>query len=199
MMDVEYHWILYAFLRAQWHYFKYIVRHKFWVTYYCFKDRLIWRGIKHDWSKFLPSEWFSYSNYFYGPNGNEVRKARKAAGGYYKPYDTGDEAFDFAWLLHQKRNDHHWQWWVLPKDDGSLKAMPMKKKAWREMICDWRGASRAQGYGDNTPSWYKKNKANMILHPHTRHQIEQRLVSIYGYESMKEALTDEPGTGRDSE
>lgn len=177
------------FAKVHWNYLKYIVKHKYWVTYYCFEDGLFWRGLKHDISKFLPSEWLPYANYFYGPKGEEVRKARKEAGGYYKPYNTGDEAFDFAWLLHQKRNDHHWQWWILPKDDGGFKTMPMKDKAIREMICDWRGAGRAQGYGDNTPPWYLANKNNMILHPHTRHQVEQKLVEIYGHYRMKDALS----------
>jgi len=166
-----------------------MARHKFWVTYYCFKEGLIWRGIKHDFSKFLPSEWLPYTNYFYGKNGSKIRSKRKENGGYYKPYDTGDDKFDFAWLLHQKRNDHHWQWWILPKDDGGFKTMPMKVNALKEMICDWRGAGRAQGYKDNTPDWYKQNKDNMILHPFTRHQVEQRLVNIFGHEAMKDALT----------
>lgn len=176
-------------MKKHFQYLMYMIRHKFWVTYYCFKDGLIWRGLKHDASKFRPSEWFPYANYFYGPNGDKVRKARKEAGGYYKPYKTGDEKFNFAWLLHQKRNDHHWQWWILPEDDGGFIAMPMKEKALREMICDWRGAGRAQGYGDNTPPWYKRNKVNMIMHDDTRKEVERRLVSIYGIEAMKEALS----------
>lgn len=168
-----------------WRYLKYVVRHKFWVGYYCFKDGLFWRGIKHDWSKFLPDEWIPYANYFYGPKGDEIRAKRRKSGGYYKPYESGDERFDFAWLLHQKRNDHHWQWWILPKDEGGFKAMPMKEKAWREMICDWRGAGRAQGYGDNTVEWYHKTKNSMILHEETRFNVEFKLAAIYGTENFK--------------
>jgi hypothetical protein len=166
-----------------------VIKHKFWVAYYCFKDGLAWRGLIHDLSKLRPSEWFAYANYFYGPKAEEHWKLRKAGGGYYKPYQTGDQKFDFCWLLHQKRNDHHWQWWVLPEDEGGVYALPMKEKAIREMICDWRGAGRAQGYGDNIPEWYKKNKGKMKLHHHTRHMLEMKLVKIYGRESMKDILT----------
>lgn len=165
-----------------WRYLKYVARHKFWVGFYCFKEGMIWRGIKHDWSKFRPSEWIPYANYFYGPKGEEVWAKRKQNGGYYKPYESGDEQFDFAWLLHQKRNDHHWQWWIVPKDEGGFKALPMKEKSWREMICDWRGAGRAQGYGDNTIEWYNKNKSKMIMHPDTRSKVESRLSTIFGVE-----------------
>lgn len=170
-------------------YLSYVLRHKFWVSYYCFKDRLIWRGLTHDLSKFRPSEWFAYANYFYGKNAKEHWKKRKEGKGYYKPYDTGDQKFDFCWLLHQKRNDHHWQWWILPEDDGGVYALPMKEKAIREMICDWRGAGRAQGYKDNTPEWYAKNKIHQQMHHLTRNRLEMILCEIYGRKAMLPALT----------
>jgi len=88
-------------------YAKYVIRHKFFVMLECFKHGLIYRGLKHDISKFLPGEWFPYVEFFYGTKAKQVRDET----GYYKPTDTGNKAFDFAWLLHQKRNDHHWQWW----------------------------------------------------------------------------------------
>jgi len=43
------------------------------------------------------------------------------------------------------------------------------------MLCDWRGAGRAQGYGDNTVEWYKKNKHKMQLYENTRKWIEEQL------------------------
>lgn len=168
----------------------YILRHKFWVAYYCFKEKLFFQGIFHDISKFSPDEWFPYTNYFFGKKGEEARAKRKAAGGYYKPYATGDAKFDLAWLKHQKRNKHHWQWWVLPEDDGGMFAMPMPLKYILEMICDWRGAGRAQGYGENTPEWYKKTKNKMILHSYTRILVEISLAGIFGFEAMREAFEE---------
>jgi len=170
-------------------YLSYVIQHRFWVGYYCFKERLIWRGIFHDLSKFLPDEWIAYANYFYGKDAEEHWKKRREGKGYYKPYNTGDQKFDFCWLLHQKRNDHHWQWWVLPEDDGGLFALPMKKRAIIEMICDWRGAGRAQGYKDNTPEWYAKNKKHQKMHHLTRQFLENKLINIYGMDAMKNALT----------
>lgn len=160
-------------------YLSYVLRHKLWVTYYCFKSKLIWRGITHDLSKFLPDEFFPYANYFYGKKGKEHQAKRKMKNGYYKPYQTGDEKFDFAWLKHQKRNRHHWQWWILPKDDEGTIVMPMKEADWKEMICDWRGAGRAQGYGDNTIKWYEEHKNKMQLHKDTREKVELELSKIY--------------------
>jgi hypothetical protein len=128
-------------------------------------------GIIHDLSKFTPGEWFPYVHYFHNPAGTP--KQRRDETGYYKPTDTGDEAFDFAWLLHQKRNKHHWQWWVLPEDEGGLKVLFMPYKYQREMLADWRGAGQAQGTPD-TRAWYLKNKDKMRLHPATIYWLERQ-------------------------
>jgi hypothetical protein len=175
-------------------YLAYVVRHKWFVTIECWKDGLLWRGLRHDLSKFLPSEFFPYARFFYEPDGSKRTKRDKT--GYYKPSDTGDPSFDKAWFLHQKRNDHHWQWWVFP-DDGpgvehggewaieggwksppellyKVKVFPMSDKARREMQCDWIGAGRSQGT-PSTKDWYEKNREKLVLHPDTRKAVEQWL------------------------
>ena len=63
----------------------------------------------------------------------------------------------------------------LPKDDGGVEILPMPDKYRKEMLADWRGAGRAQGYGDNTNEWYKVNRNKMQLHPETRAWIEYQL------------------------
>jgi len=148
-------------------YLKYVVVHKFWVGYACFKAGLFWRGIKHDLSKFLPSEYIPYARFF---NGKINRNRDKT--GYYKPTDTGDLAFDFAWLKHQKRSDHHWQWWILPEDEGGLKILEMSEPAVVEMLCDWWGAGKAQKATSTTKEWFEINSHKMQLHPETKKLIE---------------------------
>ena len=158
-------------------YLKYVLIHKYFVTVECFKVGLYWRGIVHDLSKFRLSEFVPYANFFYTKKRNGT--------GYYKPTDTGDKAFDFAWLLHQKRNKHHWQWWTLPEDDGGIKVIKMDEIFTNEMICDWIGAGKAQGFFSpkddkyfETRKWYIANKNKMNLHPHTRRLIECTLEII---------------------
>lgn len=145
----------------------------------CFKEGLIWRGLMHDISKFFPSEYVPYSNFFYGERGSDIKKGRNETG-YYKPTDTGDKAFDFSWLLHQKRNRHHWQWWVLPEDDGGIKVLPIQEPYLTEMICDWIGAGKAQGHFSpkndryfETRKWYKQNGNKMQLSVESRKKIEK--------------------------
>lgn len=152
-------------------YASYVVRHKWFVLLECVKLGIPFRGLTHDWHKMLPREWFPYVNFFYG------KKTPRDSSGYYKPTDTGDQAFDKAWLHHQKLADHHWQWWILPEDEGGVKILPMSDNARREMLADWRGASKAQGFDgkDDLVAWYEKNKGKMQLHPETREWIESQL------------------------
>lgn len=152
---------MFTWIGAQFIYAWYIIRHKWFVFVECLKRGLIWRGITHDLSKLWPGEWLPYSWSFYGPQPRSDRTKQR---------------FDLAWLLHQKRNDHHWQWWVLHEDSGKLKIMPMSKRARMEMLCDWRGAGRAiMGKKADTRMWYVKNAKNMLLHLETRRWIEQQL------------------------
>jgi len=143
----------------------YIIKHKWFVMLECFKIGLFWQGITHDLSKLLPDEWFPYAEYFYGGCSEDDY--------FYKKYIELE--FDFAWLLHQKRNPHHWQWWILNEDDGGTKILDMPLKYRKEMLCDWRGAGKAQGYGDNTKWWYQGNSKKMQLHPATRKWIEKNI------------------------
>lgn len=146
-------------------YLQYLLRHKWYVFLECRKWGLLWRGIVHDWSKFLPDEITPYANFFYG---GDKRKDQ-----FYSP-EQGTYEFNVAWLKHQHRNPHHWQHWVLQEDDGGKFALKMPVDCAVEMLCDWRGAGKASGHPD-TVAWYWKNKDKMILHPDTRAFVEEIL------------------------
>jgi len=151
-------------------YLCYVVRHKWFVFLESCKLGVPLLGLIHDWSKFKPSEWRPYVNFFHGKGAKQVRDET----GYYKPNETGDSAFDFAFFLHQKRNKHHWQWWVYPQDETGVKILPMGDRSRREMLADWRGAGRAQGTPD-CKKWYMKNGYKLQLHSDTRAWIEEQL------------------------
>jgi len=147
-------------------------RHKWFVMLECFRLGLYWIGITHDISKLLPSEFMPYMEHFYGSKIGIGRGRNET--GYFKPTDTGDAAFDFAWLLHLKRNKHHWQYWCLPDNEGGLKILEMPSKYRKEMLADWRGAGRAQGTPD-TKKWYDANRHKMSLGIETRRWIEAQI------------------------
>lgn len=151
-------------------YLRYLLLHKWFVFIECVKLGIWWRGLVHDLSKFLPSEFFPYAHYFYS------LILSKSEPGYFQSENVKNVQFKRAWLLHQKRNPHHWQWWVLRNDDDSVaEILEMSDAYRREMLADWRGAGRAQGYGDNVREWYQKNKKYICLHPRTRAWIEEQI------------------------
>lgn len=144
-------------------YLKYVLRHKWYVFVACLEYGLVWRGIKHDWTKFLPSEWFAYARCFYKPDGSSQ----------YLPSDE----FSAAWNHHEKANDHHWQYWLLIWDHGGETALDMPMICRKEMIADWRGAGQALGK-PNTWEWYEANRDKIRMHPNTRAWVENELSAL---------------------
>lgn len=160
-------------MKRHWQYLKYVMKHKWYVFLACLQLGVpLWIAIFHDWDKFLPDEWFAYARFFYNEDGSKRQRRDKT--GYYKPTDTGNDAFERAWFLHARRNKHHWQYWALATDEG-LKLYPMPDVYVREMLADWRGAGRAQGTPD-TLHWYVNNYYKMHLHRETRLKIERYLI-----------------------
>lgn len=151
-------------------YLRYLLRHKWFVFVECCRLGIPLRGLLHDWHKFLPSEWFAYADYFYGPKAWRDDEAGKE---YHS--DEVVAAFNLAWLKHQKRGRHHWQWWVLHEDSGKTLVLPMPLRDRKELLADWKGAGRAMGKPD-TLAWYLKNRENMMIHSDAQMWIETALI-----------------------
>lgn len=140
-------------------YLKYIIRHKWYVFKACVKLGVPFRGITHDLSKFRPCEWFAYAKTFYAEDGTG------------RFMWSGD--FDFAWLMHQKVNKHHWQYWLLLNDDGRFTSFEIPEPIVREMVADWSGAGEAIKGESNPTEWYYENRSKIILHEKTRKLVEK--------------------------
>lgn len=157
-------------------YLKYVLRHK-WFVYRAGRITRapLWRLIIHDWSKFLPCEWFPYVGSFYNADGT------KADWGLRTPF--GIQWFDQAWNHHQKFNKHHWQHWVLTtdSDEPRTKALPIPEKFIREMVADWMGAGLAITGRMEVQEWYDKNASKMILHPDTKIRVDEILKDVANY------------------
>jgi hypothetical protein len=140
-------------------YARYLALHKWYVLLAGLKVGVpLRRLVVHDWSKLLPSEWIPYARYFY---------AEKTP--------AAELGFNHAWLHHQNRNDHHWQWWLITYDRGETEALEMSEPAAREMVADWAGAGRAITGRWEAGAWYLANRAKIILHPRTRARVERLL------------------------
>jgi len=149
-------------MKRYYQYLKYIIRHKWFVFLEGRKLGVpIYLLILHDISKLRPSEFGAYARTFYAPDGEASHEAE-------------DPKFNFAWLHHQKRNRHHWQYWVLLSDSGQRYSLPMPDRYRREMLADWKGMDRIKGTSD-VQTWYLKNIDNIRMHEETRTWIEDQL------------------------
>lgn len=128
-----------------WKYFKYVMEHKKNVFIECWKAGLYVHAFTHDLSKLRPSEFFPYAKFFF------------------EKKDISN--FQTGWLFHQKRNKHHWNYWVLINEKNEIIPLQMPHKYIIQMVCDWGGMSRK--FGDTPEQYYKINESNFILHPLT--------------------------------
>jgi hypothetical protein len=127
----------------------------------------------------MPCEWNAFAEYFYGKEAVS-RQALWTANGYRKVETAAMKEFDYAVLHHYNMNPHHWNHWVMKEDTGAVYALEMPIKYVAEMICDWKGAGKAQGNvgEDGRPEvvvWYNANKDKIMLHENTRKLVEQLL------------------------
>lgn len=174
-------------MKKHWLYFKYLMRHKYFVFVAGRKTGVsLWRLIIHDWSKFLPCEWLPYVRNFYGDYNwyTLVDSTLK-----YQPGFTGRgmaqvrAEFDRAWLHHQHANPHHWQHWNLREDSGALKLLEMPSHFAREMVADWMGAGRAITGKWEAAAWYESNRSKIKLEKGTRSFVEALL---YAHANLRE-------------
>ncbi len=174
-------------MNKHWKYLKYLLRHKYYV--YKAGRKLgvgFWQLIVHDWSKFLPSEWFPYANYFYGeyPGFEEMPLGELLEyKGKFK--EEIEKEFDVAWLKHQHRSPHHYQHWVLLEDSGKVKYLDIPDKYLKEMVADWTGAGMAIHGKDETKEWFLKNSNKIKLFDRNLF----RVLELLGIKNGEEAIS----------
>ena len=137
------------------HFWK-ILKHKYWVFYYCRKVGITWRGIKHDLSKFSPVEFWESVRYYQGTS-SPIDACKKANG------------MSKAWLHHKGRNTHHYEYWQDNFDNGGEPLLMPYEDA-LEMLCDYLGAARAYmgknfSYKAEMDWWRKKCEKPLAMHP----------------------------------
>lgn len=115
----------------------------------------------HDSSKYMTDEFDPYCNYFYPSEG----------------FEKDEEAFDLAWLLHQHRNPHHPQHWVLVRDEGQLVPLDMPFEYICEMLCDWHSFS-LRDPKSTAYKWYIDNHENMQLSDNTIKIVEDLIEAL---------------------
>ncbi len=157
-------------IRGNLKYLRVVLTHKWYVLRFGWGTVPLWRLLIHDYTKFSRAEWPAYVQRF----------ASGRAGKEDKTQDTF--AFRDAWRHHWTHNAHHWEYWreggpgrgwtVDPPVDG---AHPMPYTYIREMVADWRAASKAYSGKNDCTEWYLATRERQVMHPTTCAQVEHLL------------------------
>lgn len=147
------------FWQRLWGHFSTVTRHRHCVIAHCARAGILLQGLRHDLSKYTPTEFLPGVRYYVGTRSpNELE--REACG------------YSAAWLHHKGRNRHHFEYW---NDFNAEKRcylpvkMPLRYLA--EMFCDRVAASkiyRGKDYTDSDPlHYYQRGAAAYHMHPDT--------------------------------
>lgn len=146
-----------------------ITKHKWCVFKNCYKAGLIWRGIKHDLSKYSPTEFFESVKYFSGDK-SPIDNCKK------------DKGFSKAWLHHKGRNTHHYEYWQDNFDNGGQPIqMPFKDAL--ELVCDYIAAGQTYmkkrfTFKAEYEWWKEKSSKPIAMHPNTKYFIDLMLKTM---------------------
>lgn len=142
-----------------------ITKHRHKVIWHCFKAGIFMQGLKHDLSKYSPTEFWQGVRYYQGTR--SPNEAERESIGYSR-----------AWIHHKGRNPHHFEYWT----DYNIKTNPIETKPVQmprryvvEMFCDRVAASkiyRGRDYRDSDPLDYYMREKSRKIHPETDRQIK---------------------------
>lgn len=136
-----------------------ITKHKYYVFKYCCRAGMPWRGIKHDMSKYSPTEFWESVKYYSGDK-SPIDNC-KAKNGYSK-----------AWLHHKGRNSHHYEYYIDNFDNGG-NPLQMPPEDATELICDYLAAGKVYNGKNFTFTgeyawWLNKVSKPIAMHPQTK-------------------------------
>ncbi|CDE34521.1 MAG: DUF5662 family protein [Ruminococcus sp.] len=156
-------------MQGAWNHFRTITRHRHLVIRHCWKAGIFWQGLRHDLSKYSPTEFLPGARYYQG-NRSPNEKEREVLG------------YSVAWMHHKGRNKHHFEYWndYNPKEK---RVMPVKMPAryLAEMFCDRLAASKVyagdQYQQDRSLRYFQNSNARKrgMLHPETEAKLMELL------------------------
>ncbi len=147
-----------------------VTRHRHQVMVHCAKAGIFWQGLRHDWSKYSPTEFIPGVKYYTGkrsPNEGEREKY----------------GYSMAWMHHKGRNKHHFEYWSdynLETKRNEPVEMPYNYVI--EMFCDRVAASKiynGKNYKQTDPlTYFSRRKPHRSIHIKTREELEKLLVML---------------------
>ncbi len=150
--------------------FRTITKHRHAVIRHAAKVGILFQGLRHDLSKYSPSEfWIGARNYMGTRSPNDMERKEKG--------------YSSAWLHHKGRNRHHFEYWTdYSPETHRMSPVKMPYKYFLEMVCDRIAASKiyqGSAYTDHSPlDYFLKAKKIRIIHPETSLQLEYVLTML---------------------
>ena len=150
--------------------FSTITRHRHQVIRHCFQAGIGWQGLRHDLSKYSPSEFLAGAKYYQGTRSpNEVEREKYG--------------YSAAWLHHKGRNRHHFEYWNdYNPETKTVQPVKMPLRYVAEMFCDRLAASKIyQGKNytaDHPLEYFLRGKPRRSIHPQTSDLLEEWLTMV---------------------
>lgn len=147
--------------------FRTVFRHRRAVIRHCAKAGILWQGLRHDLSKYSPTEFKAGARYFQGTRSpNECE--RETIG-----YST-------AWMHHKGRNKHHFEYWTdYHPETRRMTPVKMPLRYVAEMFCDRVAAGKiykGERFTQEDPlAYFLKGKPSRSIHPETSALLESLL------------------------
>ncbi len=152
--------------------FKTITRHRHEVIRNCRRAGILWQGLRHDLSKYSPTEFLQGAKYWQGTRSPNDRE-REVKG------------YSDAWMHHKGRNRHHFEYWSdYSPVDKIVRPVEMPLRYVAEMFCDRVAASKiymGDNYTDKSPlEYFERGKARRVgrIHEKTSDLIEKMLTVL---------------------
>ena len=147
-----------------------ITKHRHKVIVHCAKAGILWQGLRHDLSKYTPTEFIPGAKYYQGtrsPNEQE----RDLYG------------HSLAWMHHKGRNRHHYEYWNdYNPQTKCIENVEMPLRFVIEMFCDRVAASKiynGDSYKDvDSYNYYLRIKGKHRMHPNTEELLEKLLIML---------------------
>ena len=140
-----------------------ITKHRHLVIKYCFMAGIGWQGLFHDLSKYTPTEFMEGARFFAGDK-SPTEGARRELG------------FSRAWVHHQGRNKHHFEYWRYSPKTRRIEPVKMPLRYVKEMFCDRVAAGHVylgKNYTDDNPiQYFQRGIAKTLMHPETAELLE---------------------------
>ena len=147
--------------------FRTSTHHRHLVMKHCFKCGIGRQGLKHDLSKYSPTEFIPGCRYFTGKRSpNEGERA--------------EFGFSSAWMHHKGRNRHHFEYWTDVSPETKLYVpVKMPYNYLIEMFCDRIAASKTykgKDYKDDSAlDYFLHGHGRTEMHPETAKELERLL------------------------